>query len=137
MKNFTNAPRQRALQLAAALVLAWPLTGLALDQGEQNGVAYATGGVGQDESSILRSMAKDYNLRVLAAGKSGEYVADVKVGIYDSQGKPALSLVTQGPYLLARLPPGRYRVDAEYGQARQSRQVQVPSSGGAEVSFYF
>ncbi|OVZ59966.1 hypothetical protein CDO44_10390 [Pigmentiphaga sp. NML080357] len=134
----TMKPFMRRTTFATlAVALAWPLAVLAIDQGEQNGIAYATGGVGQDESAAMRGMAKDYSLRVLAAAKSGEYVADVKVAISDAQGKQVLALDTQGPYLLARLPPGRYRVDAEYGQARQTRQVQVPSSGQADVSFYF
>lgn len=134
----TMKPFMRRTTFATlAVALAWPLAVLAIDQGEQNGIAYATGGVGQDESAAMRGMAKDYSLRVLAAAKSGEYVADVKVAISDAQGKQVLALDIQGPYLLARLPPGRYRVDAEYGQARQTRHVQVPSSGQADVSFYF
>jgi len=134
----TMKPFMRRTTFATlAVALAWPLAVLAIDQGEQNGIAYATGGVGQDESAAMRGMAKDYSLRVLAAAKSGEYVADVKVAISDAQGKQVLALDIQGPYLLARLPPGRYRVDAAYGQARQTRQVQVPSSGQADVSFYF
>ncbi|MDH2235537.1 carboxypeptidase-like regulatory domain-containing protein [Pigmentiphaga sp. GD03639] len=124
------------LALALALAAAWPLAGQAMDKGEQNGIAYVTGGVGQDESAAIRGM-KDYSLRVLAAAKSGEYVADVRVAIRDSGGKDVLSVTTQGPYLLARLAPGDYRIDAEYGSARQSRQVRVPASGRAEVSFYF
>jgi len=123
--------------LAFALAAAWPLAGQAIDQGEQNGVAYATGGVGQDESSAMRGMAKDYSLRMLAAAKSGEYVADVRVTIRDSGGRDVLSVTTQGPYLLARLAPGAYRIDAEYGSAKQSRQVRIPASGRADVSFYF
>ncbi|WP_338618988.1 carboxypeptidase-like regulatory domain-containing protein [Pigmentiphaga sp. CHJ604] len=123
--------------LAFALAAAWPLAGQAIDRGEQNGVAYATGGVGQDESSAMRGMAKDYSLRMLAAAKSGEYVADVRVTIRDSGGAEVLSVTTQGPYLLARLAPGAYRIDAEYGSAKQSRQVRIPASGRADVSFYF
>lgn len=126
-----------AAPLALALAAAWPLAGLAMDKGEQNGIAYVTGGVGQDESTAIRGMARDYSLRLLAAAKSGEYVADVRVAIHDSGGKDVLSVTTQGPYLLARLAPGNYRIDAEYGSARQSRQVRVPASGRADVSFYF
>lgn len=126
-----------AAPLALALATAWPLAGLAMDKGEQNGIAYVTGGVGQDESTAIRGMARDYSLRLLAAAKSGEYVADVRVAIHDSGGKDVLSVTTQGPYLLARLAPGNYRIDAEYGSARQSRQVRVPASGRADVSFYF
>ncbi|WP_296560030.1 carboxypeptidase-like regulatory domain-containing protein [Pigmentiphaga sp.] len=126
-----------AAPLALALAAAWPLAGQAMDKGEQNGIAYVTGGVGQDESTAIRGMAKDYSLRLLAAARSGEYVADVRVSIRDSGGKDLLSVTTQGPYLLARLAPGNYRIDAEYGSARQSRQVRVPTSGRTDVSFYF
>ncbi|MPS29924.1 MAG: carboxypeptidase regulatory-like domain-containing protein [Alcaligenaceae bacterium] len=126
-----------AAPLALALAAAWPLAGQAMDKGEQNGIAYVTGGVGQDESTAIRGMAKDYSLRLLAAARSGEYVADVRVSIRDSGGKDLLSVTTQGPYLLARLAPGNYRIDAEYGSARQSRQVRVPASGRTDVSFYF
>lgn len=126
-----------AVSLAFALTTAWPLVGQAIERGDQHGVAYVTGGVGQDESTAMRNMSKDYSLRLLAADKSGEYLADVRVTIRDGSGKNVLSVTTQGPYLLARLAPGAYRIDAAYGSAQQSRQVRVPQSGQVDASFYF
>ncbi|WP_063534871.1 carboxypeptidase-like regulatory domain-containing protein [Burkholderia sp. MSMB1589WGS] len=106
-----------------------------LEPATQNGIAYVTGGVGQDEVDALRAAASKYNLRMTFASRSGEYLSDVDVTIRSAAAQPVLTVRTNGPFLYARLPAGQYRIDARYGGAEQRRSVRVPASGGVHVDF--
>ncbi|WZV79292.1 carboxypeptidase regulatory-like domain-containing protein [Burkholderia pseudomallei] len=104
----------------------------------QNGIAYVTGGVGQDEVDALRAAASKYNLRMMFASRSGEYLSDVDVTIRAAAAQPVLTVRTRGPFLYARLPAGQYRIDARYGSAEQRRSVRRSvraARGGVHVEF--
>lgn len=106
-----------------------------LEPATQNGVAYVTGGIGQDEVDAIRAAAPKYNLRMMFASRSGEYLSDVDVTIRSAAAQPVLIVHTKGPFLYARLPAGQYRIDARYGGAEQRRNVRVPARGGVQVDF--
>ncbi|QPS40334.1 hypothetical protein [Burkholderia oklahomensis] len=106
-----------------------------LEPATQNGIAYLTGGVGQDEVDAFRAAAPKYNLRVMFASRNGEYLSDVDVTIRAASAQPVLIVHTTGPFLYARLPAGQYRIDAHYGGAEQRRSVRVPARGGVHVDF--
>jgi hypothetical protein len=93
----------------------------------QNGIAYLTGGIGQDEVRAMRAEAKDgYNLQlVFATEKSGQYQANVKVSISDAKGKKLIDAISEGPGFYAKLPVGRYRINAEAKGTQQSRSIEV------------
>src|SRR5262245_5506492 len=44
-------------------------------------IPFVTGGVGADERADLQAKEKDYNLKIVAAATSGDYVANVRVVI--------------------------------------------------------
>ena len=59
----------------------------------------------------MRNEADHYNVwLIFAERESGHYVADLKVRIVDARGDAVVDTVVDGPWLLAQLPPGRYRV---------------------------
>jgi hypothetical protein len=103
----------------------------------QNGVSYITGGVGQDEVQAFRAAAPRYNLRMTFASKTGSYLSDVDVTITSGAGRPVLTVRTDGPFLFVRLPAGRYQIGAQRRHITETRRVQVPAHGGAEVRFYW
>lgn len=130
--------RVAATVAAVAAVAALGSTAAANETPEpatQNGIAYVTGGVGQDEVDALRAAASKYNLRMMFASRSGEYLSDVDVTIRAAAAQPVLTVRTRGPFLYARLPAGQYRIDARYGSAEQRRSVRVPARGGVHVEF--
>jgi hypothetical protein len=88
----------------------------------QVGPAVQSGGVGDDERRALESDVR-YNLKVVTANRAGEYVAGVDVAVLDARGERVVSTRMEGPWLLAELPPGRYRVVAAFEGAQQSRDV--------------
>lgn len=110
------------------------------------GVVVRSGGTDVDEFAELNRQASDYQLKlILAAKHSGAYLADVDVVV---RALPSREVVlehrSEGPLVLAQLPPGRYEVTATYGQVlpgasnRLTRTVTVPASGSlAQMVMYF
>jgi hypothetical protein len=64
-----------------------------------------------------------------------EYLAGVNVMIQDRQGKTELQALADGPYLLARLPDGRYKVRAELNGQTKTHDVVVAAHRPAHVVF--
>lgn len=105
---------------AAAAFLAVLLMGLPalgqqpLQPRTMGGVTYVSGGIGAEEREAMKAMEGSYNLRLLfVARDSGEYLWGVKVQLLDGAGKTLLSAVSDGPYFLAKVDPGRYTIVAE------------------------
>ena len=92
---------------------------------DQGGVLYVSGGVGEVELDWIKNSGREFGLRLLLAERNGAYVAGVHVQISDRQGKTMLDIADAGPYLLAKLPTGTYRIDATYEGRRQSRQIHL------------
>lgn len=91
----------------------------------QNGVTYLSGGVGEGQAAAIKAAAANYSVMLTFADPSGAYLADVKVMISDQKGKPVLDTVSTGPMLLVDLPPGQYRLNAEYKGNTQSQAMSV------------
>ncbi|MFM0084485.1 carboxypeptidase regulatory-like domain-containing protein [Paraburkholderia sediminicola] len=135
---FMNA---RVSLLLPLLFCAWA-SGAALAQSlaqpaSQNGVSYITGGVGEDEVQAFRAAAPGYNLRMTFASKTGNYLSDVDVTITSGAGRSVLSVRTEGPFLFVRLPAGRYQIGAQTRHITETRKIQVPAHGGADLRFYW
>jgi hypothetical protein len=88
------------------------------------GIRYITGGVSDEERDAMREQANGYNLWIwLARSGSGYFLANVKVSIVDARGQPVLDTVTDGPWLLARVPPGRYTIRTDQSDAATTVNV--------------
>jgi hypothetical protein len=103
----------------------------------QNGISYITGGVGEDEVQAFRAAAANYNLRMTFASKTGSYLSDIDVTITSGAGRSVLTFRTEGPFLFVRLPAGRYQIRAQTRHITETRKIQVPARGGAELRFYW
>jgi hypothetical protein len=96
----------------------------------QGPVSYVSGGVGDDQADAFKQAAPSYPLELLFAQKGtpkDEYLADVKVTIRDNSGEVLLDTTTDGPFLLAKLPSGNYRIDADYAGQVKHQSVDVQS----------
>lgn len=129
----------RAWSVGAALLgalLAVPVSAQEVRRIE--GIPVVTGGVGSDERVEMKMALPDYNLKVVAAARrSGEYLADVALEVRDVAGKRVFGTTLEGPWLLARLPPGTYEVRLTYQDKAQTRTVGVPAQGKREAYFYW
>ena len=95
-------------------------------------IAYVTGGVGKGEAKVFRRAIGTYPLAlefVKQAGKRDEFLAGIKVEVVDQRGKTVLSTESEGPFLLAKMPTGRYTVSATYdGKKTQKRRGEKQKS---------
>ena len=98
------------------------------------GVEYVTGGFGSDMSEAFKAAEADYPLTLVFAatdegGGSRPYIADVNVVIKQSDGDIVVDVPAAGPYLLLRLDPGSYVIDATYTGRTQTHNVVVKEGG--------
>lgn len=107
----------------------------------QGTVIYRSGGIGEDESRAMKEAAGQYPLqlefvtRLIDDGGREAYVADVGVTISDRAGRQVLQAMSDGPFMLVRLPPGRYRITADYEQNRKEQYANVPAGGSVRAVF--
>ena len=96
---------------------------------------YISGGVGFDEREELLAKEKEYNLKVIVAEKSGDYLADVKVVIESGKKERVFDTTMEGPILLVKLPPGTYTIKATSGRETLTETVTVPAQGLRHAMF--
>jgi hypothetical protein len=89
------------------------------------GVAYVSGGVGADSIGQLSALSKDFNLKLVFALTSGDYLSDVGVSITDASGRTLLQTTSDGPWFLIKLPAGNYQIVATFAGTALTRQAAV------------
>lgn len=133
--------------LVCALLLAVAAqAGAAVEGSTPDGVRYASGGVSAEEQAALRGRFNQFTLRVATAAKgSGAHLASVQARITDAAGKLVLEHRLEGPWLLANLPAGRYRVElrnlaqnaAAGSEQVERRDVTVAARRLTELTVHF
>ena len=98
-------------------------------------VSYVSGGVGTESLDQLGAMSGQFNLKLIFALKSGDYLSGVQVAITDTKGKSILDTTSDGPWFLAKLPAGTYRVVATAAGKAEKRQITVGGTKLATVDF--
>lgn len=106
-----------------------------IPQRHEGSVAYVTGGVGDEETSYLNSVKKDYNLHVLSAEKGGAYVDNTTLNIYNKKGEKIFSN-TIDPLFYAKLAPGVYTLRATAEGEEKEKKI-VISKSSSDVTFYW
>jgi hypothetical protein len=93
-----------------------------------NEVTYVSGGIGSCESQEMRKIAKEYQLELVFVQKTAtaeSFLANIPVEVIDSKGSYAIDTVTKGPFLLAKMPNGRYTVTATFNGETKTQQVSI------------
>ena len=135
MKSKSLAHSFAAILLGFAALV--PVAGAAGDAIVQTtgGVSYASGGVGAESRDRLNSLVGDFNLKLVFATTSGEYVSGVRVAIANAAGKTLLDTTSEGPWFLARLPVGNYQIVATFADKPVRRQVAVGAAKLSTIDF--
>lgn len=137
MKRSNLAATAAALLLAGS-TLAPPAYAADPESVQQSGgISYVSGGVGADSTARLNSLAKDFNLKLVFALKSGDYVSEVAVAIVDAAGKPLLNTRSEGPLFLTRLPRGSFKIAATFGGRTETRTVAIKAEKLQTIDFRF
>ena len=135
--------KRTLLVSAAALLAAGALPAMSMVSMElpaertQGTVTYITGGVGSDEAAAMIRARPQYPLAlefIQKAKPRNVYLAAVNVKIEDSSGE-VLKATTDGPFLFARLPAGKYVVRAEDNGRVETRHVTVAPGKRKQVVF--
>lgn len=117
--------------LAGSLAMAPALAEGTLPPGSSvtpQGVPILSGGIGETDRTSMNDVSQAFNLRVITARPTGEYLAGVNLTIRNERGATLVATVTQGPLLFAQLPPGKYTVTAMSGSDVQTEKVTVAQS---------
>ena len=101
-------------------------------------VEYVSGGIGKDESTAMQAAAAQWPLALefaVTGAERAQFASDVQVAVRDSAGRVVLDAVSDGPFLLARIAPGAYSVEATLQGRVQRRQVTLRQGASAKVMF--
>lgn len=139
------SPRSSMITAAIAvsgLVMATNAAGVTVNylpaEHKQGEVTYVTGGVGHSESDAVRRAATHYPLELeflLKAKPKDEYLSAVKVRINDVHDRTVLDVTADGPFLLARMPAGKYVVVAEHAGKTERRNIEIIAKEHHRVVF--
>jgi hypothetical protein len=88
-----------------------------------------SGGVSLNARDNLRTQEKDANVKLVFALNTGNYVSDVQVKVVDSKGKTVIDDVSNGPWVLAKLPAGSYTATATYNGKTVTQKFTAGKSG--------
>lgn len=94
-------------------------------KGNQDGINFISGGIGEGERAEIRKAATDYTLKIVLSTTSGAYLGDIPVMIYDQSGKEVFKMDMGGPWLYVRLKEGTYTVKASHEGKEKKKTVQV------------
>lgn len=133
MKFLTLSLMAMALTCGAFVTDAGAEGGLAVR--EAGGLPYVSGGVGEDSRQELSAHAREFNLKLIFAAKSGAYLTNVGVAIADAKGNKVLDATSEGPWFLTKLPRGNYRVVASHGSKVLERTIAVDGTALRTVDF--
>ncbi|WP_415772775.1 carboxypeptidase regulatory-like domain-containing protein [Pseudomonas sp. LB3P38] len=112
-------------------------SGVQVQRQEQNGIAYLSGGVGEDESKAIQQTT-GYNLHMtFSTGPKDEYVPDVNLIIQKTPGQPVLTLSEAGPLVYVQLPPGKYTVIATRNGEERRDTADVGSGAARNLVFHW
>ncbi len=87
-------------------------------------VAVLNGGGSEDDVNYVKSRAAEFSLQILISGPGGQYGVADQVTLRNA-GRDVVTVSDAGPYLMLKVPPGRYTVEAEFDGAVEKRSVTV------------
>ncbi|VVE82537.1 carboxypeptidase regulatory-like domain-containing protein [Pandoraea sputorum] len=107
---------------------------------QQSGaVTYLSGGIGHEQSVAIKDVMHKYPLVLTFVGRTAangnEYLSDIAVTIADKRGNMILATQSDGPFMLASLPDGRYTVTASYEGVMKKHAVNVSSGSHVHQTF--
>jgi hypothetical protein len=139
MKNFTYKTGASAALSVLLISGGFAQAATTLPPIQRSGqLEYLSGGVGKDEAKAIESASKQWPLTMefVVKGKPrDEFAADVKVDVRDAKGHEVLQADSVGPFVLAKLAPGKYTVNAALAGKTLHKSVVVKAGEPAKALF--
>lgn len=105
-----------------------------------NGVAYISGGVGEDEALAMVVESKQWPLMLelsqLENGR-GVWIFGAQIKITNDQKKVIFDAISEGPYILINLEPGTYSIEAAYQGVVQKQSVALKVGQNQKLSIFW
>ncbi len=92
-------------------------------------IPITSGGVAESGRATLSRQEEQYSLKLVLVGQEGMYLSNVAVSILDANGKEVVNTATDGPFLLAGLPAGQYKVEADAEGFHLTQQINITGVG--------
>ena len=110
------------------------------DTQHSEGIAYISGGVGEEESVAILAEAKQWpvllELSQLENGR-GVWIFGASVKIMNTKMELVFHALADGPYMLINLEPGEYTIEASYKGVDQKRAFTVKSNTSQKISLFW
>jgi hypothetical protein len=104
-----------------------------------HGVEYMSGGIGSDEARLMETVSPRWPATfefAIKDHKGADFAANVRITVRDSSGTALLdNVVSGGPFMVARLEPGDYQVEARLGSQTLKQTLHVPQGAAAKATF--
>ena len=98
------------------------------------GIAYMTGGIGEEEVAVMKHQAKNFTLNLLfSEGVVGRWVTDINVNIYDEASNLMFRIVGAKNVLYVNLPAGTYTILANNAGQKLRHKVTLEDNVNQKV----
>ncbi|MCW8276182.1 carboxypeptidase regulatory-like domain-containing protein [Pseudomonas sp. PCH199] len=112
-------------------------SGVQVQRQEQNGIAYLSGGIGEDESRAIQQTT-GYNLHMtFSIGTENKYIPDVDVVIQKAPRQTVLTLSQAGPLVYVQLPAGKYTIVATRNGEERRDTADIGSGAARNLVFHW
>lgn len=102
---------------------------------EVGGFELACTGVGDEARDDPRW--PEFPVRIEFANRDAQYLSDISVIVSDDKGNALFEVNCESPWLLAKLPPGKYRVAGMFEGITKTANFAAPASGQKRVVITF
>ena len=104
-----------------------------------HGIEYMSGGIGSEEARLMETVAPRWPAAfefAIKDRKGADFASDVRVTVRDASGKVLLdNVASEGPFMVARLDPGTYEVEARLRGNTLKQTLQVTQGAPARMAF--
>ena len=110
------------------------------DTQSSHGIAYISGGVGEEEAQAILTEAKNWPLMLelsqLQNGR-GVWIFGATINLLNAQQQRVFAAQADGPYMLINVPLGIYLVEASYEGVVQKRTVSIKLDQPQKLSIFW
>jgi hypothetical protein len=98
-------------------------------------IKYIAGGIGQSEIDALHAVRQDYNFHLMNSNQAGQFSGDTRILVNDANDNLLLDVTNSGPIFYAKLPNGKYSVEAINKGSRDKKSFSITHGKTTNIHF--